>query len=88
MSIFGPQNPPAVCYRRRLQAIHDRPRQRRHHICTAPLVYGVRATPYEVLSEFAGNMAGTLALDDILDRMVSVLAEGTGATRVDVWIRV
>src|ERR1043166_3034386 len=33
-------------------------------------------------------MAGTLGLDEMLDRMVSVLAEGTGATRVDVWIRV
>ena len=33
-------------------------------------------------------MAGTLALDDVLDRMVSVLADGTGATRADVWIRV
>jgi hypothetical protein len=52
------------------------------------LVYGERATPYQVLSEFAENMAGTLALDDVLDRMVSVLADGTGATRADVWIRV
>jgi signal transduction histidine kinase len=52
------------------------------------LVYGERATPYQVLSEFAENMAGTLALDDGLDRMVSVLADGTGAIRADVWIRV
>jgi signal transduction histidine kinase len=52
------------------------------------LVYGERASPYQVLSDFAENMAGTLALDDVLDRMVSVLADGTGATRADVWIRV
>jgi signal transduction histidine kinase len=52
------------------------------------LVYGERATPYQVLSDFAGDMAGTLGLDDILDRMVSVLADGTGATRVDAWIRI
>jgi signal transduction histidine kinase len=52
------------------------------------LVYGERATPYQVLSDFAENMAGTLGLDEMLDRMVSVLADGTGATRVDVWIRV
>jgi len=52
------------------------------------LVYGERATPYEVLSQFAENMAGTLAVDEVLDRMVTVLAAGTGATRIDVWIRV
>jgi signal transduction histidine kinase len=52
------------------------------------VVYGERATPYQVLSDFAEHMAGTLGLDEMLDRMVTVLAEGTGATRVDVWIRV
>jgi signal transduction histidine kinase len=52
------------------------------------MVYGERATPYEVLSEFAENMAGTIARDEVLDRMVAVLAAGTGATRIDVWITV
>ncbi|MDP9225369.1 MAG: GAF domain-containing sensor histidine kinase [Actinomycetota bacterium] len=52
------------------------------------LVYGERATPYQVLSEFADNMRGTLDLDSILQRMASVLADGTGAARVDVWVRV
>ena len=33
-------------------------------------------------------MAGTYALDDVLQRMASILADGTGATRVDVWLRV
>ena len=33
------------------------------------LVYGRRATPYEVLSEFAARMAGTLAAQDLLPRM-------------------
>src|SRR5260221_12561667 len=42
------------------------------------LVYGERATPYEVLSEFSERMAGTYALADILPRMARVLAEGTG----------
>jgi signal transduction histidine kinase len=52
------------------------------------LVYGDRATPYQVLSEFAGAMAVTLPLDEQLDRMVSLLASGTAADRVEVWIRV
>jgi signal transduction histidine kinase len=51
------------------------------------LVYGDRATPYQVLSDFAGSLAGTVGVDDILGRMASVLADGTGASRVDVWIR-
>jgi signal transduction histidine kinase len=33
-------------------------------------------------------MAGTYGLDDVLQRMASILAQGTGATRVDVWLRV
>ncbi len=52
------------------------------------LVYGERSTPYEVLSEFADAMARTLSLEEQLDRMVSLVASGTGATRVEVWIRV
>jgi signal transduction histidine kinase len=52
------------------------------------LVYGNRATPYQVLSEFAEKMAGTFGLDDVLQRMAAILADGTGATRVDVWLRV
>jgi signal transduction histidine kinase len=52
------------------------------------LVYGNRATPYQVLSDFAGSLAGTVGVDDILGRMASILADGTGASRVDVWIRI
>jgi signal transduction histidine kinase len=52
------------------------------------LVYGKRATPYEVMSEFAERMAGTYALDDVLPRMARIAAEGTGADRVEVWVRV
>ena len=40
------------------------------------LVYGDRASPYEVLSEFAEWMAGTYGLDDVLHRMASILASG------------
>jgi signal transduction histidine kinase len=51
------------------------------------LVYGHRATPYQVLSDLADRMANTFSLDDVLERTASVLAAGTGATRVDVWLR-
>ena len=51
------------------------------------LVYGHRATPYEVLADFAGRMAGTYAVEDLLPRMARILAEGTGAARADVWLK-
>ncbi len=51
------------------------------------LVFGRRATPYEVLSELSGRMTGTIADEDLLNRMAQLLAEGTGATRADVWLR-
>jgi signal transduction histidine kinase len=52
------------------------------------LVYGKRATPYEALSEFASRAAGTYATEDLLPRMARILAEGTGAARAGIWLRV
>lgn len=51
------------------------------------LVYGQRATPYEVLSEFSERMGDTYASGDVLPRMARILAEGTGASRAEVWLR-
>jgi len=62
--------------RRRAQRVADR------------LVYGKRATPYEVLSEFSERVGQTYASDELLPRMARALAEGTGAERADVWVRV
>ena len=52
------------------------------------LIYGKRSTPYEVLSELSERMAGTYGSEDILPRMVRILAEATGSSRADVWLRV
>ncbi|MGZ8805293.1 MAG: histidine kinase, partial [Microbacterium sp.] len=52
------------------------------------LVYGTRATPYEVLTAFGERVAGTYSTDDVLPRMVQVLAEAIGATSASVWLRV
>jgi signal transduction histidine kinase len=52
------------------------------------LVYGKRATPYEVLSEFSERMSGSYATEDLLPRMARILGEGTGASRAEVLIRV
>ncbi len=51
------------------------------------LVYGKRATPYEVLAQFSERVAESYATDDVMPRMARVLAEGTGAQRADVWLR-
>jgi signal transduction histidine kinase len=51
------------------------------------LVYGKRATPYEVLSQFSERVAESYAADDVMPRMARVLAEGAGAQRADVWVR-
>lgn len=52
------------------------------------LVYGARATPYEVLSDFSHRIGETYASEDMLPRMARVLADGTGAERADVWLKV
>lgn len=62
-------------------------RERARHLADR-LVYGRRATPYEVLSEFSERMAGAYATEDVLPRMAGILGEGTGATLAEVWLRV
>jgi signal transduction histidine kinase len=51
------------------------------------LVYGKRATPYEVLSQFSERVAESYASDEVLPRMAQVLAEGTNADLAEVWLR-
>ena len=52
------------------------------------LVYGRRATPYQVLTEFSGRLAESYAADDVLERMARVLAAAVGAEAATVWLRV
>ncbi len=52
------------------------------------LVYGKRASPYEVLSAFSARVAGTYDVEDVLPRMATLLGEGTGARDAIVWLRV
>jgi signal transduction histidine kinase len=69
-------------------ALLFQPLRRRAERLANRLVYGDRATPYQVLSDFAEKIGGTYRLDDVLQRTAAILAQGTGATRVDVWLRV
>jgi signal transduction histidine kinase len=52
------------------------------------LVYGKRATPYEVLSQFTERIGETLSVEDVLARMTQLITAGTGADRAEVWLRV
>jgi|HubBroStandDraft_6_1064221.scaffolds.fasta_scaffold00032_101 signal transduction histidine kinase len=51
------------------------------------LVYGNRATPYEVLTTFSGQVAEAYAADEVLPRMARVLQEATGAQSATVWLK-
>ena len=61
-------------------------RERVQHLANR-LVYGRRATPYEVLSEFSQHAAETYAADEVLPRMARVLREGSGSESATVWLR-
>ena len=62
-------------------------RRRANHLANR-LVYGDRATPYEVLSEFADRMAAVYSTQDVLPRMAEILAAGTGARQAQIWLRI
>jgi signal transduction histidine kinase len=51
------------------------------------LVYGARATPYEVLARFGDRVGDTYASEDVLPRVARVIAEGTAAASAEVWLR-
>jgi len=52
------------------------------------LVFGKRATPYEVLSQFNGAVEHVYSHGELTERMAHLLADGTGADRAEVWLRV
>lgn len=43
------------------------------------LVYGKRATPYEVMAGFAHRVSGSVSVEDVLPEMAEVAARGVGA---------
>jgi signal transduction histidine kinase len=52
------------------------------------IVYGRRATPYEVLAEFSERVGESYATEDVLGRMAQILGQATGAASARVWLRV
>jgi signal transduction histidine kinase len=63
------------------------PVRRRARRVADRIVYGERATPFEVLSEFSERVGETYSIDEVLPRMTQLLAASTGATETRVWLR-
>jgi signal transduction histidine kinase len=63
------------------------PVRRRARKLAERIVYGPRATPFEVLSEFSERVGETYSIDEVLPRMAQLLAASTGATETRVWLR-
>ena len=51
-------------------------------------VYGKRANPYEILSDFARSVGQSESADVLLPRMAQLVRDGAGAALVEVWVRV
>jgi signal transduction histidine kinase len=60
--------------RRRAQRLADR------------LIYGDRASPYELVATFSERL-DEASLQEVLPRMAALVSEGTGAERVRIWLR-
>lgn len=71
-----------------LLAVTFNPVRRAAGVVADRVVYGRRASSYEVLAAFSGRMAETYATDDVLPRMAQVLCAATGASSATVWLQV
>jgi class 3 adenylate cyclase len=69
-----------------LIAVAFQPARDRSRRLANRLVYGSRATPYEVLSTFSRGVTDA-PTDDSLQRMARLVAEATGARQAIVWLR-
>ncbi len=69
-----------------LVAMAFQPVRRRVERWANRLVYGERATPYEVLVRFSRRSA-ELSDEQLLDRIPHLIADGTGASQTALWVR-
>lgn len=69
-----------------LVAVAFEPVRRRVERWINRLVFGRRASPYEVLADLANRLAETESVQAVLDRMARLMADGTGAEQATVWL--
>jgi signal transduction histidine kinase len=66
-------------------AVVFQPARRRAHRFADRLIYGDRASPYQLLATFTERL-DEASLPEVLPRMTALVAEGTGAERVLIWL--
>ena len=71
-----------------LVAVAFQPVRRRLQRVANRLVFGRRATPYDVLSGFATRVGAAEATPETLVGLAALVADGTGAKPARVWLRV
>jgi signal transduction histidine kinase len=71
-----------------IAAVGFAPMRSRLQLLANRLVYGPRATPYEVLTNFAERLGAAYADDGVLSLMARLVGEGLGADSSQVWLRV
>ena len=86
-TVVGGQSRPLLLAAAAAVAVAFQPVRLRAERLANRVVYGRRATPYQVLSEFARRIGGAYASDEVLPHMARVVAAGTGAEQVVVWLR-
>lgn len=52
------------------------------------IIYGNRATPYELLSAFSNRMGGRYDFQVLIPELARILGEGIGASQAEVWLHV
>jgi signal transduction histidine kinase len=67
-------------------AVAFQPARRRAQRFADRLIYGDRSSPYELVATFTERLDDA-SLPDVLPRMTALIAEGTGADRVWIWLR-
>ncbi len=67
-------------------AVAFQPARRRVQRFADHLIYGDRLAPYELVATFTERLDDA-SLDEILPRMAALVAEGTRAERVRIWLR-
>ena len=70
-----------------LVAVAFQPAKQRVQAAVNRLVYGQRASPYEVLANFSQRVGELLGNREVLDQTARLLGEATGAARSEVWLR-
>ncbi|MBA2608199.1 MAG: hypothetical protein H0U92_04635 [Actinobacteria bacterium] len=87
LSVNGSRNVVLSIAATAVTAIAFQPARERAQRLANRLVYGERATPYEVLSSLAARLGDQVTPDEQLRRVAELLASGTGGNAT-VWLRV